>query len=120
MTETTGVSVDLSYLIEFSNGDITVIAELIDVFFQSFSNGLEKLKSNITDGENIDWSETGHKLKGASGYVGAAKMRALCAQAQNMKVASKEDRANLFQQIQAEYDTICELLKDYISDTGKQ
>lgn len=104
--------VDLSYLHDYTDGDEEAIAELLEIFHETFAEELEKLKENVTDGENNAWAETAHKLKGAAGYVGAQNLQKLCARAQDMKVAAQAERQTLYVDIEANYSNVCDFLKD--------
>lgn len=103
--------IDLSCLEEYTDGDPEAIRELVSVFYETADEALGVLKQNICEGENATWSDAAHKLKGASSYMGAAKLRFLCSQAQEMKTGRLEERADLYQQIEKAYADVCLALK---------
>ncbi len=105
-------TIDLSCLHEYTDGDPDAMQELIGAFYETSEEGLKTLEDNIMDGESEAWSAAGHKLKGSAGYVGAEKLKSLCARAQDMKTASKDERAYLFKQIKQQYNIVCKLLEE--------
>jgi len=104
--------VNLSCLEEYTNGDPEAIKELLEMFFETAEESLEKLESNIIDGKNDYWSSAGHKLKGAAAYVGADTLKSLCAQAQNMNNATQLERNDIFKKIKIAYANVCIVLKE--------
>lgn len=106
------VLVDLSCLEEYADGDPEVMEELLEAFYETVTESLKSLEGNIVDGESNAWSEAAHKLKGAAGYVGAEKLRSLCAQAQDIKIASKDERQVVFRAINQQYDSVCKILEE--------
>ena len=103
--------VNLSYLEEYTDNDPESLAELIGVFYETFSGDLDMLEKNITDGENKEWSQIAHKLKGSSGFIGAEKLKILCASAQNMQTASLDERRSIYQRIKEAYGAVCIFLQ---------
>ena len=102
---------DLSIFHGYTDGDIEVQRELIEVFYNKTSSDLDLLKKNITGGENKEWSEAAHTLKGSAGYIGASKLRDLCDQGQSLLIATRNQRKELFDEIAHEHTQICEYLK---------
>lgn len=103
---------DLSCLREYTDNDPESMVELIELFHETFSEDLKELERNVTDGENEEWSGIAHKLKGASGYVGAKELESLCSEAQNMRVGSVDDRRNLHQKIRDSYTVVRTFLEE--------
>lgn len=108
-------AVDLVYLNEYADNDKDFIKELISVFLETSGEHMALLKGHISDGENMVWSETAHSLKGSAAFLGAEKMRLLCAVAQNMKIASISEREDLYDQIQSAYNDVLAFLNNYCS-----
>jgi len=102
---------DLSYLKEYTNDDADVMRELVEAFYISGEEGLKVLEENAVDGQSLEWSAAGHKLKGAASYFGAEKLKALCAEAQAMETASREERQAMLDNIRIEYKAACDFLK---------
>ena len=106
--------VDMSYLEEYAEGDDEVIKELLGTFFEGSFRELKNLHSNITEGENEEWTSTAHKLKGLASYVGAHSLKELCDVAQNMNPASLNDRQKIYNEIENDYDRVCRFLREKI------
>lgn len=109
-------AVDLVYLNEYAANDKAFIKELVVVFLETSSEHMATLKANILDGENKSWSEAAHSLKGSAAFLGAEKMRLLCAQGQHMLTASADERAALYNQIQESYRNVLAFLDAYCSN----
>jgi len=103
--------VDLSYLHDYTDGDPDAMNELLEIFHETFVEELRHLQESLAEGHNQAWTEYAHKLKGASGYVGAEKLRAFCSQAQNMLEASADERKAVFALIKQNYEIVCKFLE---------
>jgi len=102
--------VELSMLIEYAGEDSEDLKELISYFLKKSNEDIQSLKKQITSGENKEWCLIAHGLKGSSSYIGAETLRLLCEEAQNMKVATKKSRQELFTKIKNEHTRVCEHL----------
>ena len=80
--------VDLSYLLEYTDGDEEAIDELIEIFQETVAESIEDFRKSIDPIDNDLWKAAAHKLKGTSGYVGAVKLRALCIEAEGISEPS--------------------------------
>lgn len=109
--ENNGATLDLSCLYEYADGDKDSVRDILDLFYQSFDQGLDDLRNNITDGENLAWSEAAHKLKGVSGYVGAHELKRICSFAQDLKIANSKQRSELVLLIRNRYERVCTELR---------
>lgn len=103
--------IDLACLEEYTDGDPEAMNELIEAFFEASQESVNELSATIVDGQSDEWSAASHKLKGASAYVGADVLKSLCAHAQDMKVATQQERAAMFEKLMAAYGDVCEVLK---------
>ena len=106
--------VNLSNLEDNAMGDLEFIQEMIDLFAEQADRQLGKLRELCVDGENNDWVEISHALKGTAGGVGAEPMRLLCADAQNMREASAQERAEIAQKIEVCYQEA----RAYLTEQG--
>ena len=104
--------INLSSLEEYSDGDPEILAELLEAFYDTAESSIDALKQNISSGENPDWHKAAHKLKGASGYVGASRLTELCVQAEQMTDCDKSVRENAYTEISHLYSQICTQLKN--------
>ena len=104
--------VDMSLLQDYADTpeDVKNFAE---VFLKQSVESIKTLKKNCVDGENKDWVDAAHKLKGGAGMVGARDLYALCEQTQSMNPATAKEREDIAAKICAEY----EIVKKYLHDT---
>ena len=98
--------VDFSIIKSFSEGDVEMEKEFISVFLMTSQESLQQLSNSCIDGENHEWIEAAHKLKGGAGNVGANKLRELCAVAQDMTSSSREERLAIYSKIENEYQQV--------------
>lgn len=106
--------VNLDNLLENSMGDMDFVKDMVAMFVSQGAEQIGALKGLCVDGENEEWSETAHALKGTAGSVGAEKMRRLCARAQVMKAASAGERTKILAEIKNCYMAA----KDALLKTG--
>lgn len=99
--------VNLENLIANSMGDESFVKEMIELFVSQGQEQIDALSHLCIDGESEDWSETAHALKGTAGSVGAEEMRILCAKAQDMKIGSADQRAEVLRGIKSHYEQAC-------------
>lgn len=104
--------IDLSYLQEYTDGDEEVMDELIEVFKETASEGIDDFRKGIEGDDLTPWKAAAHKLKGASGYVGASHLKALCVQAEEMNTPTSGERSEFFKKIEKSYEDVCQLLED--------
>lgn len=103
---------DLSNLIENSMGDDSFVTLMLSMFLEQGGAQIENLSTLCVDGENKDWVEVAHALKGTAASGGAMYMRSLCADAQNMVAATGDQRQKMVTAIQTAYDqAVAEILK---------
>lgn len=106
--------VDINILKEYAetDDDIGVFA---DIFLTQSEDSLRLLKENCTDGENIEWIESAHKLKGGAGMFGAKKLYEICSEAQEMINASANQRKIIMDSILQEFKAVKNYLKEYLN-----
>ncbi len=81
-------------------------------FFVKTEEAIKQLRSQCTEGENEEWSEISHMLKGSSGVIGALELQHICSEAQLMNNASKADREERLKLIEASYIRTKQFFKD--------
>ena len=94
--------INLKLLTSYSDNE-EELSDFISQFLTQSNDSLKILEENCIDGECKEWSEAAHKLKGGAAFVGAEKLRLLCAQAQEMKIASRQERKSVFKEIKRAY-----------------
>lgn len=97
------VSVNLDNLKENAMGDDDFLREMIAMFVTQGKSQINALAQQCADGENKEWVEISHSLKGTSGGIGAEPMRLLCEAAQDTKDATAAERQAMHEGIKAEY-----------------
>ena len=96
--------VDLDNLRENSMDDEDFIKEMVALFVTQGDEQLRKLEQQCTDGDNHDWVEISHALKGTAAGVGAMPMRDICDDAQNMADVSADARTEMLGELRVHYD----------------
>lgn len=105
-------TLDLTILRTFSEGDKEVEREFAEIFVEQSQLHLQKLSAFCISGESQEWKEAAHLLKGGSATMGAMKMRAFCAEAQEMLVATKKSRQAILKSINQEFAEVCNTLQE--------
>jgi len=105
------VTLDPSILFAFSEGNPDAEKSFIGIFHAQFNEHLEKLREHCVEGISEPWTRTVHLLKGGAATIGAMKLRALCAKAQQMLNASQDKRLAILQEIEEEFKQVCTILK---------
>lgn len=99
-------AIDLSRLREFTGDDVDAQRELVTLFVDHTERQLQILSGNLVDGENTEWLEAAHVMKGSAGNIGAGLLQELCNRAQHMENVSGLERQAALKLIQAEYDNV--------------
>lgn len=110
--------VDMNVLKEYAETDED-IADFAEIFLTQSEESIEILKENCSSGENTQWRESAHKLKGGSSMFGASKLYEICAAAQEMETASADQRHVMTDDIIQEYSAIKEYLDNYLAKIVK-
>ncbi|MGB0718845.1 MAG: ATP-binding protein, partial [Bdellovibrionales bacterium] len=108
------LSVNLDNLRDNAMGDEEFVKEMIEMFVSQGEKQIETLKGECTDGDNHEWVEIAHALKGTAGAVGAQTMRAKCAEAQDMADSNAKARSKILSVIETQYAAA----KQYFIDEG--
>jgi len=114
-TATPNALFELSLLEQYADTNEDM-CDFINSFLQQSTVKLKEMQDNCTDGENKNWSEAAHTLKGGAGMIGAIDLQNLCAQAQNMKTATAQERTILLEDITQLYNAIHKSLEDVLAD----
>lgn len=96
-------AINLDGLIENCMGDDAFLKEMCALFVKQGAEQITQLGPLCIDGNNHDWVEVSHALKGTAGHIGAEKMRELCGQAQLMETANAAARKEQLAAIEVEY-----------------
>ncbi len=104
--------VNFSLMRTFTDGDIQVEKELVEVFVVESEKNMAALKKSRFEGGH-DWVEAAHMMKGGAGAIGAFILQALCNEAQHFS-GSSEERQELLAKISSEYERV----KAYLRKEG--
>jgi len=66
--------IDLNELYRFAGNDHNFVKEMLERFIESFENGLEKMKSALSEGNIEMISNTAHKMASPCRHIGAGKL----------------------------------------------
>ena len=114
-----GAAFDLSGLSDFADDVDRDLRQLINLFVAQSKDILEILQDNCRDGENQEWVEAAHKLKGGASLMKAKKLCLLCDQAQKMESATANDRKTIVRDIETEYRKVRRGLEKAVSGNKK-
>lgn len=96
---------------EASMGDEEFMDELIDIYLEDMPRQLEALRAAVQSNDAAAAAATAHRLKGASGNMGADSLSALC---HNVEISSRESKPdqlpNLLEAIGTESARVREFL----------
>ncbi len=110
----TPAPVDINVLKEYAETD-EEIGDFAEIFLTQSEESINLLKENCSSGQNSQWVDSAHKLKGGSGMFGAKKLYEICSAAQEMDTASADQRELMMKNILQEYTAIKNYLNDYIT-----
>jgi HPt (histidine-containing phosphotransfer) domain-containing protein len=92
-------------------GDEKFMGELIDIFLEDMPRQLEALRAAVQSNDAAAAAATAHRLKGASGNMGADSLSALC---HNVEISSRDSKPdqlpNLLEAIGTESARVREFL----------
>ena len=97
---------DMSDLRTISDGDSMLEKEFADTFVKQSIKHLERLSAHCITGISEPWKEAAHLLKGGAAIIGAKKMRALSAEAQEMLDATADQRRQMLAAINLSFDEV--------------
>lgn len=106
----------LRQLIDLDDGRTELLAELIGLFKEDSPERLRLIKKSMAEGDATATSELAHALKGASGTIGAKRMREI---AHSLEKAGKAGRldAEAFgwaEELDAAYTEACAALDAFL------
>ncbi len=102
--------VDLSLLDDYADTPHDK-KEFCDIFFSQSELILRQLHDICSEGENEEWVELSHKLKGGAGMIGAFRLRDYASQAQELADVPKKERDIVLCKIIEAYQQTKEMLE---------
>jgi HPt (histidine-containing phosphotransfer) domain-containing protein len=109
-------SLDLSNLREITGDDKELEQVLFTTYLESSKSNLDKLVEICGDGNQPDWKEHSHALKGESANLGAVKLAAICQESQMAFEAPASTKKELLRRIQDEWA----IVKGYLEQMLKE
>jgi HPt (histidine-containing phosphotransfer) domain-containing protein len=109
-------SLDLANMREITDGDRELERTLYMTFLSSGESCLEALTRLCVDGEQKEWKEHSHSLKGEAANLGAKKLAGFCQEAQMAYTASREIKLKLLEQIEQEWKVVRSYLEQLLAD----
>ena len=106
--------VNLDRIREATLNDEEFIGELIDLFLEDSPNQLDALRQAVESSHVEHAAEAAHRLKGASGNMGADSLSALCRQLEEYGLGQElEPMRPLVEQADQEFVRVKEFLTNY-------
>ena len=106
--------VDIERLVEFSNGDLKCLHELIELYLTQTQSRLEKLKFAVESRAFNDVQHLAHSSAGASATCGMARIYGPLKELEQMAVEGRLDRGvEVLGQVTREYEAIRFFLAKY-------
>ena len=102
---------DAATIAELKSDGPDSFAEIVTLFVEDTALRFAQLKDARARGDAGAVKDIAHALKGASGAVGALRMRELCAGIQESAKGSLETVEGPIRELEAEYDRVCDALK---------
>ncbi len=90
------------------------LKKFTDLFLKQSEESLSVLASCCLDGENEEWTEAAHKLKGGAGIIGAVRLHKLCNLAQDMKNVPAAEREESLKEIREEFEKVRNCLNESV------
>jgi len=107
-----GETVDLERIRTICMGDDEFMQELIGIYLDDAPNQLEKLREAVTAADPGRTSSVAHRLKGASGNVGAERLAELC---HKLEILSRNAGAPDFEETFGELDAEFSRVRDRLT-----
>ena len=106
--------VDLTNLRELTGGDEEMETELFLEFLSSEKEAIATLEQNCQSGENSDWRQAAHALKGTSLSLGADSLSQICKTGQERQDAPAEEKSDILATIKTEFQKVETFLSDFV------
>lgn len=92
--------------------------DFYNIFYASTEGLIRDMEQHCTDGENEQWCELAHKLKGGSLMIGANHLGSLGAHAQSIIIATETERRELLLEITMAYAQLKEVIAALPENNG--
>ena len=110
MHEAAGINphlpVDMHHLRMFTDGNLAEEKTLFGIFMSNADETVSRLQESLHKQDSESWRKAAHRLKGASGNLGAGTLSDLCAQAEKASGFNAEIWSGYMQAIDAELNRV--------------
>ena len=96
------------------------LAAYVELYITQAQSDLDKLPSACLEGDCPQWVEVTHRMKGSAGMAGAHLLQKICARAQGMNPASKDQREQTLVDIRRTFEETRAYLLQQISQNAGQ
>lgn len=90
----------------YTDGDHDTEVMLCNIFIEQSDESIEDLEKYHAENDNENWSKAAHKIKGASGNIGAMELSRLCEIAEHNADVDADERAEFLDNIKSEYKQV--------------
>lgn len=94
--------VALEQLQQFTGGDMAEERALVELYEEQAGMMLSILREHVASDDAESWRSAAHRLKGASGNLGALAMHRLCAKAEANHTADTDEKRRMLTEIEQE------------------
>ena len=105
------IPIDLEHFEMFTGGDPEEEKELFNMFFEQADLSIQAFEDNCTEGENEDWKEAAHKLKGSAANLGATLLAKTCKEAEECFKDTKKNKERMLKKVQLSLKEVRDFLK---------
>ncbi len=99
----------------FTDGDIEEEKMLIDLFVTNADETLELIEKQVSSGDNEEWGNATHRLKGSAANLGAQNLANMCSQAEKSSDENEETKRIIFRSIRSSYEEVRDALQKRIA-----
>lgn len=112
MNEETRCAIDWEMVMGICD-DEELIGQIVTVFLEDGRDTFEKLSESIRENNITDIASYAHKLKGASGNVGARDLSGIALRLEDAaRGVTSEDIASIFSELEPEFHRVMSFLKE--------
>lgn len=118
-TRVADTPVNLAQLRSFTDGDAEEENMLVSLFLEQAHKAIDSLTEQMAQEDGTGWKSTAHRLKGASGNLGAQRLSHLCKRAEMNSNISRPDKQIILTAIGKELTAVEAYLRREIQAIGQ-
>lgn len=104
------MAIDLTHLRMFTDGDAEEEKTLYGIFMRNADESITRMEESLSKHDSESWRKAAHRLKGASGNLGAKSLYELCAEAEKASAHPQDAWAGYMQAISQELARVREFI----------